>query len=201
MIWWLLAALASAGTIYVDAATPVLVKLEGDLVKKEPATRIVIPDLAQSTYKVEITNLFGNTLAFKEVDVTWDGNVNLEYQDGYLDIVQAAAEAVYADKSSLPLMPVTQYSRLERKMVKGKTKKKLKVLDEYTQGYGLTMKQTDDVLYAFDKREDRLTALVLILDRIAEPDKYAALNHHFAVKSDLGKMHQLFEAVLAAREK
>lgn len=197
MFLWLLAALAHGGTINVDASTPVLVKLEGDLVRKEPATRIVIPDLSEGEYKVEITNLLGKTLAFKDVKVGWDDYVNMSYEDGYLDVVQDAVEAVYGDDPKVQLMPITQFAKLQRKLVKGSTKKKLKYMMEYTEGYGLTMTQTDDVLNAFHKREDRLAALFQIVDRVAEPSKYGALDHHFAVQSDLQKMHELFEAVLA----
>ena len=46
MFWWLLASLASAGTVYIDCDTPVLAKIDGDLVRKDPTTRIIIPDVA-----------------------------------------------------------------------------------------------------------------------------------------------------------
>lgn len=198
MFLWLAAALAAAGNIYIDATTPVLVKLEGELVRKDPATRIVIPDLAESTYKVEITNLFGNTLAFKDVTIGWDDNVNLEYDDGYLDVVKDAAELVYGGKKGLAIVPHDTMAKLERKLVKGSTKKKMKRLDDTLEGWGLTMQQTDDLLNAFHKREDRLAALYQIVDKVTEPEKYNLLMHHFGVKSDRDKMIALFEAVLAA---
>ncbi len=198
MFMWLFATFAMAGNIYIDATSPVLARLQGEkLVKKEPAMRIVIPDLSESTYVVEITDLFGKVLAFKEVDVGWDTNVNLTYDHGYLDEVKAAAELVYAEKGGLPIMPHDLYAKLERKLVKGSTAKKLKMIDKYTPGYGFSMKQTDDVLTAFHKREDRLTALYHSIDLVTEPGKYQVLNHHFPVRSDLDKMHALFEAVLA----
>lgn len=201
MFWWLLATFASAGNIYIDASTPILARIQGEkLVKKEPSTRIVIPDLAESTYVVEITDLFGKVIAFKEVSVGWDQNVNLTYEDGYLDVVAEAADLVYADRGGLPLLPHANFAKLERKLVKGSVSKKLKMLDKYTVGYGLTMKQTDEVLSAFHTREDRLAALYQIVDICTEPTKYAVLNHHFAVTSDRDKMTALFEAVLAAGE-
>ena len=198
MFVWLLAALASAGNIYVDSSTPVLVKLEGELVRKDPATRIVIADLAESTYKVEITNLLGNTIAWKDVKIGWDDNVNLEFADGYLDVVKDAAELMYAGKKNLPIMPYDDFAKVERKLVKGSVKKKLKHLDAMTQDWGLTMKQTDEVLEAFEKREDRLAALYQVVDHCTEPDKYNLLLRHFGVKSDRDKATALFEAVLAA---
>ena len=200
MMLWVLAALATAGNIYIDADTPVLVKLEGELVRKDPATRIVIPDLAQSTYKVEITNLFGNTLAWKDVDVDWSGSINLEYADGYLDEVQAAVDLLYAGRQNLPLLPHNDFAKLERKLVKGSLKKKLARLDSALVEWGLTMQQTDKLLVAFHKREDRLAALYQMVDKITEPEKYGLLTHHFAVKSDRDKMTALFEAVLAAQQ-
>ncbi len=197
--FWLFAALATAGDIYIDSATPVLVRLEGELVRKDPATRIVIPDLSPSTYRVEITNLFGNTLAFRDVQITWDNDVNLEYADGYLDEVKPAAEVVYAGKNKLPLIPHDDFARLERKLIKGSTNKKLKRVERALAGWGLTMAQTDDLLSAFHKREDRITALYAIVDHITEPEKYNVLMHHFPVKSDRDKVYELFEAVLAAQ--
>ena len=198
MFAWLLAALATAGNIYIDASTPVLVKLEGELVRKDPATRIVIADLAQSTYKVEITNLLGNTIAWKEVDVGWDDSVNMEFADGYLDVVKEAAELIYAGKKNLPIMPTEDFAKIERKLVKGSLKKKLKTLETMTEGWGLTMKQTDEILDSFERREDRLTALYSIIDINTEPEKYNAILRHFSVKSDREKASALFEAVLAA---
>lgn len=199
MFVWLLAALATAGNIYVDSKTPILVKLEGELVRKDPATRIVIPDLAQSTYKIEVTNLLGNTIAWKEVDVSWDDDVNLEFSDGRLDLVQEATELVYGGKNQLPIMPFDKFDKLERKLVKGGLKKKLKNLVAMTEGWGLTMKQTDEVLGAFDKREDRIAALYEIIDHCTEPEKYNALMHLFPVKSDRERASELFEAVLSAQ--
>ena len=196
MLWCCLAALASAGTIYLDATTPVLVKLDGELVRKEPATRVIAPDLEEGPYKVEITNLTGKTIAFKEVTVAWREDVYLEYADGYLDVVTPPAELMYSDKG-LPIIPENIYTKMMRKLVKGSVKKKLKVLDGYTEGYGLTMAQVDDLLNAFHLRQDRLAALVMISDRVTEPDKYPALNHHFAVPSDQERMVELFEAILA----
>ncbi len=198
MLLWLFATFAMAGNIYIDATSPILARLQGEkLVKKEPSMRVVIADLSESTYTVEITDLFGKVLAFKEVDVGWDTNVNLTYDHGYLDEVQDAAELVYAEKGGLPILPHTLYAKLERKLVKGSTTKKLKMIDKYTAGYGLSMQQTDDMLTAFHKRDDRLTALYHSIDIITEPGKYGVLNHHFPVRSDLEKMQQLFEAVLA----
>ena len=201
MLAWLLITIASAGTIYVDAANPVLVKVEGDLVRKEPATRIVVPDLAEGPYKVEITNLFGKTLAFTDVEMTWDGEIHLAFDGRYLDQVNSAAEEVYgaATPDGTPMLSDVNFTAMMRKLVKGSTKKKLKHLDKFTVDHGLTMNQASDLLASFHTREDRLAARVMILDRITEPDKYAALNHHFAVRSDREKMHELFEAILAAQ--
>lgn len=196
MFAWLLAGLVQAGTIYVDADTPVLVKVEGELTRPDPATRIIIPDLQQGTYKIEVTNLFGNTLAFKDVEVSWDSSANLEFIDGYLDLVKDEVPVVFG-ASGVPIMPHDKFAKLERKLVKGSSKKKLKTLTSGTDGYNLTMAQMDDMLNAFHKREDRVAAVYAVIDRCAEPSKYAVLNHHFAVTSDLQKVHALFEAVLS----
>lgn len=196
LVTWLLAGLVHAGTIYVDADTPVLVKVEGELARPDPATRIVVPDLAEGTYTIEVTNLFGNTLGNKEVEITWDGSATLEFIGGYLDLVTEEVPVVFG-ASGAPIMPHDRFAKLERKLVKGSSKKKLKTLTSQTDGYNLTMAQFDDLLNAFHKREDRVAAVYAVIDRCAEPSKYAVLNHHFAVTSDLQKVQALFEAVLA----
>ena len=50
MFLWLVAALASAGSIYIDASTPILARIQGEkLAKKEPSLRVVL-QLARRTY-------------------------------------------------------------------------------------------------------------------------------------------------------
>ena len=200
MLWTLLMSLATAGTIYVDSQSPVLCKLDGQLVRKEPATRIIIPELADGDYRVEITNLLGATIAFLDIDIDGRDEVYLSYHDGYLDEVVPEHEQKAMDHDGLPPLPDTNFRDLMRKLVKGSTKKKLKHLDKRTQGWLMTMRQTDEMLASFHTRADRMSALELIAERISEPDKFRFLDHHFGVKSDRERMAQMFQTLIDAQQ-
>ncbi len=196
MFWWLLASLATAGTVYIDCDSPVLAKLDGELVRKDPTTRIIIPDLVEGTYRVEVTNLLGGTLAFMDVSMNWDDDVYLEYADKHLGKVQDETEQLFIGDDSRPVVPDATFSKMERKLVKGSLNKKLKTMAKYTEGYAVTMRQVDTLLSSYHSRQDRLAALYKLVDLCNEPDKYHALNHHFGVDSDRKKMHDIFEATL-----
>ena len=195
MFWWLLASLASAGTVYIDCDTPVLAKIDGDLVRKDPTTRIIIPDLTEGDYRVEITNLLGVTQAFVDVTIGWDNDLYLEYTDKHLDIIVEEQE-LFLNGDNRPVVSDTNFGKMKRKLMKGSLKKKLKTLEKYTSDHAVTMRQVDSLLSAFHSREDRLAALYHLVDHCNELDKYSALNRHFAVDSDREKMHNLFEAAL-----
>ncbi|NCG18318.1 MAG: DUF4476 domain-containing protein [Rhodobacterales bacterium] len=196
MFWWLLASLASAGTVYIDCDTPVLAKIDGDLVRKDPTTRIIIPDLTEGDYRVEITNLLGVTQAFVDVTIGWDNDLYFEYTDTHLDIVVEEQE-LFLNGDNRPVVSDTNFGKMKRKLMKGSLKKKLKTLEKYTSDHAVTMRQVDSLLSAFHSREDRLAALYYLVDHCNELDKYSALNRHFAVDSDREKMHNLFEAALS----
>ena len=200
MILTLLLSLANAGTIYVDSNSPVLCKVDSELVRKDPATRIIIPDLVEATYHVEITNLFGSTVAFLDVDMPWQGDVYLHYDGHYFDVVEPENEVVAINHDGLPSLANNAFRDMMRKLVKGSTKKKLKTLDKRSLGSSMTMRQTDEMLSSFHSRQDRMAALMLISDRLSEPDKCSFLEHHFGVKSDRERMHQLCDAIVASRE-
>lgn len=201
MLWTLLMSLATASTIYVDSHNPVLCKLDGALVRKEPATRIIIPELSDNAkYRVEITNLLGATIAFLDVDMNGRDEVYLDYHDGYLDEVRPDHEEMAVDHDGVRVLPYEEFRDLMRKLVKGSVKKKLKVLDARTQGWGITMRQTDEILASFHSRADRMAALERIATRISEPDKFHYLEHHFGVKSDRERMAQMFQTILDQKD-
>ena len=196
MFWWLLASLASAGTVYIDCDTPVLAKIDGELVRKDPTTRIIIPDLTEGDYHIEITNLLGATQAYLDVTMDWENDLYLEYDDKHLGKVVDEQEALFLNGDERPVVPDTTFGKMKRKLVKGSLKKKLKVMQKYTADHAVTMRQIDTLLSAFHSRQDRLAALYYLVDLCNEPDKYHALNHHFGVDSDREKMQALFKATL-----
>ena len=199
MFWTLLTSLAAAGTIYVDSQSPVLCKLDGQLVRKDPAVRIIIPDVVDGEYRVEITNLLGATIAFLDVDLEDNEDLFLQFQDGYLDVVVPDHEKKAIDQNGLQRIPETEFRDLMRKLVRGSLKAKLKQLDKRTLGWGLSMRQADEMLSSFHSRADRMTALELVAERILEPEKYPFLTHHFGVKSDRERLEQLFQTLIEAQ--
>jgi hypothetical protein len=200
MIWTLLTTLATAGTIYVDSINPVLCKVDNELVRKDPATRIIVPDLAEGAYHVEITNLFGSTIAFKDVDMSWQGDVHLKFDGDYLDEVVPENEAEAIDQDGLSPLGDLAFRDMMRKLVKGSAKKKLKVLDACSKGGSMTIRQIDEMLASLHTRQDRRAALVLISDRMSQPNMCAFLDHHFGVKSDREAMHELCDAIVAKQQ-
>jgi len=197
MWFWLLAPLAAAGNIYVEATNPILVKVDSQLVQQEPATRVIIPDLPEGSFRIEVANLMQKTVASTTVYVGERDSVNLLYEDRQIYEVEDAVSEVYGTTDWPPPIPQYNLVKLNRKLVKGKLKKKLKYVDTLTEGYSMTMREVDDMLNGFHLGKDRLVALTVIIDRIREPQNYMAIREHFPVDADRQAMEQLFEAVLA----
>ena len=195
MFWWLLAGLATAGNIHIDAQSPVLVKVNGVLVRKDPASRIVVEKLDPGTHRVEICNLVGNPVAFADVSLAYDEQVFYKYANQRLDPVEDAVNQVYGDdlgQTFDPLLSDLGFRDLMRKVVKGSGAKKSAHVMKRTAGYSLEIRHLDLLLASFEKREDRLAVALLVRDRIRDPQNASRLDHHFGVATDLQKMHDAY---------
>lgn len=197
MFFWLLAPLAAAGNIYVESATPILVKVDSQMVQQEPTTRVIIHDLPEGSVRVEVMNLLQKTIASTTVYIGEKDSINLLFEDRQIYEVEDAVTEVYGN-TDWPA-PIPQYNlvKLNRKLVGGSLKRKLKFLDSLTQGYSMTMREVDDMLNGFHQGKDRLVALTLIIDRIREPQNYTAIREHFPVDAERQSMEDMFEAILA----
>ena len=197
MFLWLLAPLAAAGNIYVESATPILVKVDSQIVQQEPTTRVIIHDVPEGSVRVEVMNLLQKTVASTTVYIGEKDSINLLFEDRQIYEVDDAVTEVYGT-SDWPA-PIPQYNlvKLNRKLVRGSLKRKLKFLDSLTEGYSMTMREVDDMLNGFHQGKDRLVALTLIIDRIREPQNYPAIREHFPVDSERQNMEDMFEAILA----
>jgi len=195
MVWWLLASLAMAGNIHIDAHSPILVKLDGELVRKDPAARIVIDDLDPGNYRIEICNLVGNTVAFSDVSVDHDEEVFFKYEGKNLDRVQDYVTAVFGDMEEKfdPLLTDEAFRDLMRKVVKGSFTKKQAQVVKRTTGYSMEIRQVDDLLTAFGKREERLFIALMLRDQVRDPQNAARLDEHFGVESDRDKMREAYQ--------
>jgi hypothetical protein len=194
VILWLLASLALAGNIHIDAKTPILVKLDGDLVRQDPASRVVIDGLDPGRYHIEVCNLFGNTMAFADVSVDYNEEVYYLYEGKRLEQVQDHVTEVLGQYEDFdPGLPDSEFRNLMRKTLKGSLTKKLKQVTKRTDGYSLDMRQTDELLTSFHKRDERLQVLMMIHEIIRDRRNASALKHHFGVESDQIKMLELFE--------
>jgi len=193
MFWCLLASLAVAGNIHIDAKSPVLVKLDGDYVRQDPAARIVIDSLDPGKYRIEICNLVGNTMAFADVSVKFDEEVYYKYAEKRLERVQDHVTEVLGAQDFAPAMQDAEFRNLMRKTLKGSLTKKLKQVVKRTAGYSVDIRQMDELLTSFHKREERLQVCALLRKSVRDAHNAAALNHHFGVETDREKMIKLFE--------
>ena len=192
MMWWLLASLAIAGNIHVDANSPILVKLDGNYVRNDPSSRVLIDNLDPGRYRIEICNLVGNTMAFADVSIDYDEELYYKYQDKRLDQVRDRVTEVLGDQSFDPAMDDVDFRFLMRKTLKGSLAKKEKQVAKRTAGLSIDIRQLDELLTSFEKREDRLYVVRILREIIRDPQNATALQHHFGVESDRDKMMTLF---------
>jgi len=195
MVWWILASLALAGNIHIDAHSPVLVKLNGDLVRKDPAVRIMIDDLDPGSYRIEICNLVGNTMAFADVSIDYDEEVLFNYEGKHLDRVQDEVTEIFGDMEVKfdPLMTDEEFRFLMRKIVKGSYAKKEGQVIKRTSGRSMDIRQLDQLLTSFEKRDERLHIVLLMRELVRDPQNAARLDGHFGVESDRDKMREAYK--------
>lgn len=84
----LLAATALAGEVQVQTSSPVIVKVDGQILEyPEGSMTVTARQLAGGTHSVEITSLTGRTLGSVNVNVPVDHQVRLQYQNKQLVVL------------------------------------------------------------------------------------------------------------------
>jgi hypothetical protein len=194
MLWWMLAGLASAGNIHIEAQSPFLVKVNGALVREDPTVRVVIENLDPGTHRVEICDPGGSPMAVATVSLEYDEQVFYKYADQSLDEVVDAVEEVYGEKKVVfdPLLSDSDFRDLMKKVVKGSGAKKTAHVVKRTAGYSIEIRQLDLLLASFEKREDRLSVALLVRELVRDPQNASRLDHHFGVDSDLQRVHDAY---------
>ncbi len=193
MLLWLFTSLALAGNIHIEAKSPILVKLDGQYVRSDPSARIVIDSLEPGKYNIEIVNLVGNIMAHADVSVAFEEEIYFSYADKRLDRVQDHVLEELGDEFHDPALQDFEFRNLMRKTLKGSLTKKLKQVAKRTAGYSVDVRQVDELLTSFHKREERLQVVVMLKDAIRDGQNAPALDHHFGVETDRLKMRELFE--------
>lgn len=176
MLWMLLSA-SFAGTLRIQANTPVSYRVDGKVVARM-VTDATVTDLPYGHHQLEVLDAVGTVLASSDVLID-DLPVWFSYDDHRLDKLDP-------NRMSLEELGVTTLTissqemvELERDLARRSDKKRLKILLKAVEKHWFEMRHVDSLLAAFDGLVERTTAAVLLAPKTVDPFKFAAIEDHF----------------------
>lgn len=176
-IWFVssVAAPAAAGTLRVQATSPVTYRVDGEVVARVTPS-LTLTDIAAGAHSIEVLDSFGKVLASTSVVLLEDVPLVYQYTNHRLLRVDSIA-SVAGDRT--PLTDV-QYEWIEHRVShRRRDDKRLKRLAEVVDDYWFEMRHVDKLLMAFETIEGRVMATTLMAPRTVDPERTKAIEDHF----------------------
>lgn len=176
MLWMLISA-SIAGTLRIQASSPVSYRLDGNYVGRM-VLEATVTDLAYGHYQLEVVDALGNVLAQADVLID-DLPVWFRYDEHRLDKLDPNRMSLEELGVSTPTIGAQAMVELERDLALRSDKKRLKVLAKAVDQYWFEMRHVDSLISAFDGLVERATAAVLLAPKTVDPFKFAAIEDQF----------------------
>jgi hypothetical protein len=174
-MWFAWLSVALAGTIRVHSATPVSVKIDGQIVGRL-VTEVTVTDVQAGTHSVQVVDALGALLASTDVIVPEHGDPM--WFDYYAHrLLPVDRQLAPADAKPIPDAAMQS---LEVHLAKKRTDaKKLKYLTKYYAYYWYEMRHVDSLLTAFGSTDIRIQACQMLAPRTLDPQNAHAIEDQF----------------------
>ncbi|MCB9685518.1 MAG: DUF4476 domain-containing protein [Alphaproteobacteria bacterium] len=174
---WLLISASLAGTLRIQANSPVSYRLDGNYVGRM-VMDATVPDLPYGHHLLEVVDALGNVLAQSDVLIE-DLPVWFRYEDHRLDKLDPNRMSLAELGVTTTTISAQEMVELERDLARKSDKKRLKILVKAVDRYWFEMRHVDSLISAFDGLIERATAAILLAPKTVDPFKFAAIEDQF----------------------
>ncbi|MCA9494849.1 MAG: DUF4476 domain-containing protein [Myxococcales bacterium] len=174
---WLLISASLAGTLRIQANSPVSYRLDGNYVGRM-VMDATVTDLAYGHYQLEVVDALGNILAQTDVLID-DMPIWFRYEDHRIDKLDPNRMSLEELGVTTRTITAQEMVELERDLARKTDKKRLKVLVKAVDRHWFEMRHVDSLISAFDGLVERATAAILLAPKTVDPFKFAAIEDQF----------------------